>query len=307
MTNAIPRKAPKMGKRALRNTEQMLAYCQSNSFVVFDRESTHYQPNDHYGKIIEISAVKIVNGEFVDKFDYLVNPEIKISHKITELTGITNEAVANAPSYKKVVAEFIRFCEGSIVVAHNAMTDINFINFFSSKIGLPFEPKFIDTINLCKYLDQKNKVVSDSPLTYNLKDMADKYGIPNKNLHRAMNDTVVTAKLFLKLKELLKDDIGITHYEERQLEFDDVSSAIIGSVNYWEKESANKTYKRIYVRLILKDKTNDIYYDFVDGCWGIKKAEFKMPDLGFMTEKLMQHMKLSDRTKVYEITTYKKG
>lgn len=307
MTNAIPRKAPKMGARALRNTEQMLAYCQSNSFVVFDRESTHYQPHDHYGKIIEISAVKIVNGEFVAKFDTLVNPEIKISHKITELTGITNEMVAEAPNYKKVVSDFIQFCEGSIVVAHNAMTDIKFINFFSSKIGLPFEPKFIDTINLCKFLDQKNKVVSDTPLTYNLKDMANKYGIPNNSHHRAMNDTMATAYLFLKLKELLKNDISKTHHEESRLEFDDISLASIGSVNYWEKELSNKTYKRIYVRLILKDKTNDIYYDFMDGCWGIKKAEFKMPDLGFMTDKLMQHMNLTDKTKVYEITTYKKG
>lgn len=307
MTNALPKKAPKMGARALRNTEQMLAYCQSNSFVVFDRESTHYQPHDHYGKIIEISAIKIINGEIAGHFDYLVNPEMKISQKITDLTGITNEMVANAPNYKKVVSEFVQFCEGSIVVAHNAMIDIKFINFFSSKIGIPFEPKYIDTINLCKYIDQKNAVVSDKPLTYNLKDMTEKYGIHNEHSHRAMSDTLATKDLFLKLKEILKDDINRMHYQENKLELDDVSSAVIGSVNYWEKEITNKTYKRIYVRLILKDKTNEIFYDFMAGCWGIKKAEFKMPDLSFMTDKLMQHLRLNDKNKVYDIATYKKG
>jgi len=93
MTSTTLVKAPRMGARTRRNTELMLSYCNAKSFVVFDRESTHYQPNDFYGKIIELSAIKILDGQVVDKFDTLVNPEMKISSKITELTGITNEMV----------------------------------------------------------------------------------------------------------------------------------------------------------------------------------------------------------------------
>ena len=307
MTDTALRPAPKMGARTRRNTEAMLALCKARSFVVFDRESTHFQPPDHYGKIIELSAIKIVDGEFVEKFDALVNPEMKISSKISELTQITNDMVANAPTYHKVVSEFISFCEGSVIVAHNAMPDINYINFFSSKLGLPFNPEYIDTINLCKYIDQKNSVRSSEPLRYNLKEMAEKYGIENDNHHRAMNDTKATADLFLKLKEILKEDIERGHYKESKLNLDDVSSAVIGSVNYWEKDINGKLYKRIYVRLILNDKTNDIYYDFVNSCWGIKKTEFKMQDFKFMTDKLKQFMKLTDKDEVYDITTYKRG
>lgn len=307
MTDTSLRQLPKMGNRAKYNTNLMLAYCNASSFVVFDRESTHFQPNEFYGKIIELSAVKIVDGIIVESFDMLINPEIKISSKITELTGISDEMVVNAPTYKQVLPEFVQFCEGSVVICHNAMPDIKFVNYFSSKLGFPFEPKYIDTISLCKYIDIKSGHVSDGKARYNLKEMTARYGIENNQHHRAMSDTVATAQLFLKLKELLGEDIKKGYFEKASLQLEDTSAAIIGSVNYWEKDINSKVYRRIYVRLILDDKTNDLYYDFTDKCWGIKKSEFKMPDLSIMTEKLKSYLHITDTTKVYDLSTYKKG
>lgn len=300
-------KIQKMGERTKRNTEIMLSYCRSDSFVVFDRESTSYQPHEHYGKIIELSAVKIVNDQIVDTFDRLVNPEIKISSKITELTGISDEMVKDAPTYHSVIMDFVKFCEGSVVVAHSAMVDINFVNFFASKMGIPFEPRYIDTINLCKYVDAYINPKEATP-KYNLRDMAIKYGIDNDGHHRAMNDTIVTAKLFIKLKSILSSEISkrdMHIQEEMRLE---PTKARIGSVNYWEKNiNDKKIYKRVYIRLILEDKVNEVYYDFVTKSWGIKKLEFKMTDFNFMPGKLKEHLRLSDEEKALEVSTYKKG
>lgn len=309
MTNTTRLVTQKLGDRVMRNTVEMLSYCKAQSFVVFDRESTHYQPHEHYGRIIELSAVKIVDDKIVDTFDMLINPEIAISAKITELTGITKEMVANAPTYQQALPKFIRFCEGSIVVAHNAMLDIKFVNFFSSKIGQPFEPKFIDTMNLCRYLDQKNRVTQEKPFKYNLKIMAEKYGVENNNHHRAMNDAVATAKLFLKLKELLNEDINNKVYIE-ELSFPQLPDAPlvrIGKISYWEKDVTTRVIQRIYVRLIYKEKIADMFYDFGGKFWSIKSAEFKTPSEEELTTLLMDFTGIKDPVKVYDVLTHKKG
>ncbi len=70
-------------------------------------------------KIIEIGAVKIINGEIVDEFSTFVNPEMNIPYKITELTSISNEMVAGAPIIENIIGEFYDFCSGAILVAHN--------------------------------------------------------------------------------------------------------------------------------------------------------------------------------------------
>lgn len=306
MPKTPEKKPPKMGARTRRNTETMLSYCRAESFVVFDRESTHYQPHDRYGKMIELSAVKIVGDKIVDTFDYLINPEMKISAKITELTGISNEMVKEAPTYQRVVADFINFCEGSVVVAHNALMDIHYVNFYSSKIGIPFDPRYIDTINLCKYVDEKINPAETS-LKYNLRDMAEKYGIDNSSHHRALNDAIVTANLFIKLKQILTNEISRRDYYVQEVAALEAPQARIGSLSYWEKNANNRLYQRIYIRLILDNKVNEVYYDFSTQSWGIKKSEFKIVDFDFMTEKLKQHLKINDEEKVYQISTYKKG
>lgn len=306
MADTPYKKIPQMGERTKRNTEMMLSYCKAESFVVFDRESTHFQPNDHYGKMIELSAVKVVNDQIVDTFDTLINPEIKISSKITELTGITNEMVQDAPTYQQVVIDFLKFCEGSIIVAHNALPDINFVNYFSSKVGIPFQPQYIDTINLCKYIDYKINP-AEATTYYNLGGMAEKYGIENDSHHRALNDTIVTAKLFIKLKSILANEIKQRDFQYQTSAELDTSDATIGSIGYWEKEIKGKLFQRVYVRLILGDKTNEVYYDFSTKSWGIKRNEFKILDFSIMTKKIKGHLNLLDEKQVYEIGTYKKG
>ena len=94
-------------------------------YVVFDLETTGLSPNTC--KIIEIGAVKVENGQIVHRFSTVVNPKEPIPYKIEELTSIRDDMVIDAPTIEEILPEFMKFCEGSIMVAHNAEFDMSFI------------------------------------------------------------------------------------------------------------------------------------------------------------------------------------
>ena len=96
-----------------------------SSYVVFDIETTGFSEIED--RIIEIGAVKVENGEITEKFSCFVNPEIPIPFEIVNLTGITDEMVLEAETIEKVLPDFLTFCEGSVLVAHNAGFDVGFI------------------------------------------------------------------------------------------------------------------------------------------------------------------------------------
>ena len=106
------------------------------SFVVFDLETTGLSAEKNF--IIEIGAVKIVNGEVVDSFSTFVEPPVPIPPKITELTSITEAMVKGAPKEDKAVSDFMKFCEGSVLVAHNALFDTGFIRASLARRGEAF-------------------------------------------------------------------------------------------------------------------------------------------------------------------------
>ena len=97
----------------------------SGEFVVFDLETTGFSAL--VDKVIEIGAVKIKDGEIVDRFSTFVNPKVPISFRIENLTGISDQMVMSSGTIEDILPDFLKFCEGCVMVAHNAEFDMSFI------------------------------------------------------------------------------------------------------------------------------------------------------------------------------------
>ncbi|MBD3355474.1 3'-5' exonuclease [Candidatus Woesearchaeota archaeon] len=164
-------------------------------YVVLDLETTGL--SKHYHKITEIAAVKIKNNKITEKFEELVNPNVKIPSFITRLTGITNKMVKNKPNIKQILPEFLDFLEEDMIIAHNATFDHGFLN-----------------ENAKKHLEQEllNQRLCTRKLAYRLlnhlpskrlETICIHYNIENKDAHRAMSDVKATYKIFKKFNNLL--------------------------------------------------------------------------------------------------------
>ncbi|MEY8390680.1 PolC-type DNA polymerase III [Lachnospiraceae bacterium 45-W7] len=167
-----------------------------DTYVVFDLETTGFSPVNH--KIIEIGAVKVTEGKITDRFSTFVNPEVPIPFKIEELTGIRDDMVLDAPKIEEILPEFVRFCEGAIMVAHNAGFDMSFIGKNCERQGLSCDYTVIDTVALARVLmPQLNR--------FKLDTVAKALKISLENHHRAVDDAACTAEIFLKFMEMLKN------------------------------------------------------------------------------------------------------
>ena len=168
--------------------------------VVFDLETTGLSAATC--KIIEFGAVKIQNGEVVDRFSSFCNPGIVISEEITRLTSITNEMVADAPSVETVMKDFLAFADGCLLVAHNAKFDTGFLRAAATEYGLSFQNPWLDTVALSQFLNPSlNKHTLDSIATY--------YGFGDFHHHRAVDDAEVLTKIFLEMQaRFAKEGIG---------------------------------------------------------------------------------------------------
>lgn len=164
-----------------------------NTFVVFDLETTGLVNVPAAGKmdaITEIGAVKIIGGEIREKFTTLVNPERKLDEEIVRITGITDEMVKDAPKIGEVIPDFYKFCDGCILVGHNVQFDYKFIQHYGAQEEYMFEQKTYDTLSIAQsMLFLPN---------YKLNTLADHYGIVF-NHHRAWDDALTTAKIFIEL------------------------------------------------------------------------------------------------------------
>lgn len=170
--------------------------------VVVDVETTGLSTNDD--SIIEIGAIKLENGSVVDSFSTFVNPQRKLSEFIVGLTGITDEMVATAPLIAEAVKLFIEFAGDSVLVAHNANFDIGFIKKAAKDNDIVFEPSYIDTVMLSKYVypDAKRRA---------LPKLCEEIGIEVEKSHRAVDDAITCSKLYKKMIEGLdRDGIDIS-------------------------------------------------------------------------------------------------
>lgn len=181
-------------------TKNVMPDClNNNTFVVFDLETTGLNSSASSGnmdRIIEIGAYKIIGGEIKESFNTFLNPERKLSEEIIALTGITPDMVENAPTYEKVMPDFFKFCQGSYLVGHNiAGFDFRFVDYYCSRLGYNLERKIFDTLAL----SQEMLFLSN----YKLNTVADHFGI-TFNHHRAADDALVTAKIFIELLKIKK-------------------------------------------------------------------------------------------------------
>ena len=166
-----------------------------DAFVVFDIETTGFSPEKN--QIIEIGAVKVEQGAVTDKFSTFVNPDEPIPFEIEQLTGISDGMVLDAPRIEAVLPEFLKFCEGCALVAHNASFDISFIASQAKRQGLSFDPTVLDTVALARQLlPNLNR--------FKLDTVAKALNISLENHHRAVDDAGCTAEIFVKFIEMLK-------------------------------------------------------------------------------------------------------
>ncbi|MDD3232090.1 MAG: 3'-5' exonuclease [Clostridia bacterium] len=129
-----------------------------NSYIVLDIETTGLDLV--YDEIIEIGALKVVNGQIVETFSELVRPNNKISQFISSLTGITNEMLDSAQEIDKVLPRFIDFAQNMLIVGHNVNFDINFIyDYTLNVLNKPFANNFIDTLRLSRKIFNNLKTI----------------------------------------------------------------------------------------------------------------------------------------------------
>ncbi|MCF8000890.1 MAG: PolC-type DNA polymerase III [Halanaerobiales bacterium] len=167
---------------------------EDTEFVVFDLETTGLNPVQN--EIIEIGAVKIKSGEIVDEFSSLVKPDQKISDKITEITGIDNNMVKDAPSFEKVFSSFVEFIGDCPLVAHNMDFDYSFIRKPLNEFKNNNEVTLVDTLTLARAVLPELK-------NHKLATLVNYYDIKLDNHHRALDDSKATAFLF---NELLNEE-----------------------------------------------------------------------------------------------------
>jgi DNA polymerase-3 subunit alpha (Gram-positive type) len=176
----------------------------NDTYVVFDIETTGMSSvND---QIIEIGALKLVNGEIVDTFSEFINPQLPIPFRIEQLTGITDDMVINAPTIEVILPKFLDFIKDSVVVAHNAVFDTGFIAQKAKALGYSFDNTVVDTLELAR-------VLVNGISKFTLDSLAKHLGVSLENHHRAIDDATCTAYIFLKLCDMLRSR-GITTLDE---------------------------------------------------------------------------------------------
>ncbi|MBQ2725519.1 MAG: PolC-type DNA polymerase III [Clostridia bacterium] len=169
----------------------------NDEFAVFDIETTGLSAATC--KITEISAVIVQNGEIKGKFNSFVNPGVHIPENITELTGITDEMVADAPPVAEVLKDFFEFIGDRMLVAHNASFDTGFIRFAAEENGMPFENPYLDTVAMSRYMNPDLK-------NHKLDTLAKHYKLGDFNHHRASDDAEMLAAIFTCMSERLKEE-----------------------------------------------------------------------------------------------------
>lgn len=161
-------------------------------FVAVDIEATGLSPEKE--KIIEIGAVKYRNGIQTEVFSSLINPEWIVSERITELTHITNDMLKDAPHEEYVIKQYLDFVGDEVILGHNIGFDYSFLKAAAERYGYLYEVKAVDTLRIAKtcHMELESRTLGN---------MCSHYGIINENAHRALDDALATAKLYICLAE----------------------------------------------------------------------------------------------------------
>ncbi len=166
-------------------------------FVVFDLETTGAKTPPC--RITEIGAYRVRGGKILAEYQTLVNPETSIPPFITQLTGISDRMVKNAPKFREVAADFLDFIGDSVLVAHNAHFDMRFLN---HEIGRIHQNYRVGNPSLCTV--RLSRRLNENVENHRLKTLAEHYCVALENHHRASDDAHATAHIFINLLEQLQ-------------------------------------------------------------------------------------------------------
>lgn len=165
--------------------------------IAFDFETTGLTPKNG-DRVIEIGAVAIENGRLTDEFQSLIHTDRKIRRGARRVHGINNKMLAGQPSAARIFPEFHRFIAADFLIAHNAAFDLRFLNHEFAQLGLTLENPCHCTLKLSRKYYPNLK-------SHKLENLARQLlgadAIKNLNLHRALDDARLTAKIWLKMKE----------------------------------------------------------------------------------------------------------
>jgi len=171
-----------------------------DEFIAFDLETTGL--SSRTDRIIEIGAVRIKAGKEVDRFQTFVDPHRALEKKIVELTGITDDMLRGAPDIEQVLPQFLEFCGGRVLVAHNADFDTGFIRAECGRQGIPYTLTSADTLILAQNLmPQLGK--------HKLDIVANALSLPEFNHHRAADDAVTCGMIMDRFLKMLKEEHGV--------------------------------------------------------------------------------------------------
>jgi DNA polymerase-3 subunit epsilon len=179
------------------------------AYTVFDTETTGLQPSQG-DEIISIGAVRILNGRLLtgETFEQLVNPGRSIAKESSKIHGLTNAMLEHHPDIATVLPRFHRFCDNTVLVAHNAAFDMRFLQLKEPATGVKFSHPVLDTLLL-------SAVVHPHQSDHSLEAIAARLGVNVIGRHTALGDAMVTGEVFLKLMSLLKEH-GIVTFQQAQ-------------------------------------------------------------------------------------------
>ena len=168
----------------------------SDEIVCFDIETTGLKVDRE--AITEIGAVVLKNGEICERFQTFVNPNRRLTPEIIGLTGITDEMLKDAPQLKEALTDFLKFVNGRPLAAHNAEFDIGFIRAGCKKVGLEFDPTYVDSLILAQNL-------LPGLGKYKLDIVADHLDLPAFNHHRASDDAATVGYMLIPFWKMLHE------------------------------------------------------------------------------------------------------
>lgn len=180
-----------------------MQHSSANSVIILDFETTGLSPNQG-DRAIEIGAVKLLDGIVIDTFQELMNPGFRVNSFIESYTGISNAMLNSAPNCGEVMNRFADFIGNGNLVAHNASFDKRFLDAEFAFINRDYNGQFACSMLIARRLYQ------DSP-NHKLGGLVEFKQIENDGVfHRALADSEMTAKLWLRMLEDMKDDYSIT-------------------------------------------------------------------------------------------------